>query len=66
MGSLIYADGHLVVMGERGTLALVQATPGSYQEIARQSVFEAKHGHRRACPDILCTFEMNTSSSPWS
>jgi outer membrane protein assembly factor BamB len=42
VGSLIYADGHLVVMGEHGTLALVRATPGEYQEIARQQVFESK------------------------
>jgi len=42
VGSLIYADGHLVIMGERGTLALVRATPGQYQEIARQQVFDTK------------------------
>ena len=41
-GSLIYADGHLVIMGERGTLALVLATPAGYQEIARQQVFDGK------------------------
>ena len=41
-GSLLYADGHLVVLGERGTLALVRAAPGEYQEIARQEVFEGK------------------------
>ncbi|NKB89605.1 MAG: PQQ-binding-like beta-propeller repeat protein [Acidobacteria bacterium] len=42
VGSLIFADGHLVVLGERGTLALVRATPGGYQEIARQAVFDSK------------------------
>ncbi len=31
-GSLIFADGHLVVLGERGNLALVEATPASYKE----------------------------------
>ena len=41
-GSLLYADGHLVVLGEQGTLALVRAAPGEYQEIARQQVFESK------------------------
>ncbi len=41
-GSLVYADGHLVVLGEHGTLALVRATPGEYQEIARQRVFDSK------------------------
>ncbi len=41
-GSLLYADGHLVVLGEHGTLALVRAAPGEYQEIARQKVFDSK------------------------
>lgn len=41
-GSLLYADGHLVVLGEFGTLALVRAAPGEYQEVARQQVFDSK------------------------
>jgi len=41
-GSLLYADGHLVVLGEYGRLALVRAAPGEYQEIARQQVFDSK------------------------
>jgi len=41
-GSLLYADGHLVVLGEHGALALVRAAPGEYQEIARQQVFDSK------------------------
>lgn len=33
-GSLILADGNLIVLGERGQLALVEANPGEYKEIA--------------------------------
>lgn len=34
-GSLIYADGMLYVLGENGTLALVEASPEAYREKAR-------------------------------
>ncbi len=33
-GSLIAADGKLIVLGEQGRLALVEATPDEYQEIS--------------------------------
>ncbi|MDZ7343176.1 MAG: PQQ-binding-like beta-propeller repeat protein [candidate division KSB1 bacterium] len=33
-GSLIYADGHLIVLGEQGKLGLVEATPTAYKEKA--------------------------------
>jgi len=41
-GSLLYADGRLVVLGEQGELALVDATPEAYRERARVRVFEGK------------------------
>jgi outer membrane protein assembly factor BamB len=31
-GSLLAADGHLIILGESGTLSLVRATPDCYQE----------------------------------
>ena len=31
-GSLIFADGPLVVLSDKGTLVLVEATPGAYNE----------------------------------
>lgn len=34
-GSVIYADGHLVVLGENGMLALVEANPSGYREKSR-------------------------------
>lgn len=41
-GSLLYADGHLFVLGERGELALVEADPARYEEKARSRIFNAK------------------------
>ena len=41
-GSLISADGMLIVLGERGQLALVEATPGAYNELARAQVLRGK------------------------
>jgi outer membrane protein assembly factor BamB len=37
-GSMILADGRLIVLGEGGDLALVQPDPGRYRELARASV----------------------------
>ena len=31
-GSLTYADGHLYILGEGGTVGLVEATPTAYRE----------------------------------
>jgi outer membrane protein assembly factor BamB len=36
----IYADGHLIVLGERGLLLLVEATPEAYREVARVDLGE--------------------------
>ncbi|HWN41482.1 MAG TPA: PQQ-binding-like beta-propeller repeat protein, partial [Thermoanaerobaculia bacterium] len=41
-GSLILAGGHLVVLSDRGKLALVQATPESYRELGNAQVLEGK------------------------
>ncbi len=41
-GSLLYADGHLIVLGEKGQLATVEATPDGYREKARFSPFNSK------------------------
>jgi outer membrane protein assembly factor BamB len=41
-GSLLFADGHLWVLSERGLLALVEATPEAYREKARVQLFEAR------------------------
>ena len=37
-GSVIYADRHLIVLGENGNLALVEATPEAYREVAQAQV----------------------------
>ncbi|MHC4429307.1 MAG: outer membrane protein assembly factor BamB family protein [Planctomycetota bacterium] len=41
-GSLIYADGHLIVLGDRGQLALVEATPDAYRQKGGSQVFNGK------------------------
>ncbi len=41
-GSLLYADGRLIVLGERGQQALLEATPGEHVEISRTQVFDTK------------------------
>ena len=42
-GSLLYADGHLIVLSEDGRLVLVEATPEAYRQKASHQVAEAKH-----------------------
>ena len=42
-GSALLADGHLIVMGERGTLALVKLDPESFREISRVKFAEFDH-----------------------
>jgi outer membrane protein assembly factor BamB len=41
-GSLLLADGKLIIAGERGTLALAEASPEAYREISSFRVFEGK------------------------
>jgi outer membrane protein assembly factor BamB len=41
-GSLLLADGHLLVFSEDGVLALVEATPEAYREKARTRIFDSK------------------------
>ncbi|MCZ6676719.1 MAG: PQQ-binding-like beta-propeller repeat protein [Candidatus Poribacteria bacterium] len=41
-GTAIYADGHLIVLGESGNLALVEATHTGYIEIAQTQVLSGR------------------------
>lgn len=41
-GSLIAADGKLIVLGERGRLALVEATPAEYRELATTQLLDGR------------------------
>jgi outer membrane protein assembly factor BamB len=39
-GSLIAADGHLIVLGERGKLALVETSPEEFKEISSMQILD--------------------------
>jgi hypothetical protein len=41
-GTLILFEGHLIVLGEEGTMALVEAVPEEYRERASFQVLEGK------------------------
>jgi outer membrane protein assembly factor BamB len=41
-GSLIAADGRLVVLGEKGQLRIVEASPAGYREVAAWQAFDGK------------------------
>lgn len=41
-GSLLLADGHLIILGEGGKLALAEANPTEYREKARFQLFDDK------------------------
>ena len=41
-GQLLLADGHLVVLTERGDLVLVRATPAGHEEVARSAAITGK------------------------
>ena len=41
-GTVIYADRHLIVLGEDGNLALVQATPEAYREVAQTQILSGR------------------------
>ncbi len=41
-GSLIMADGHLIVLGDRGQLALVEVNPSQYKEVAKAQPIQGK------------------------
>jgi outer membrane protein assembly factor BamB len=42
-GSVTYADGRLYVLGENGTVALVEASPAAYREISRFSIAKGEY-----------------------
>ena len=41
-GSLIYADGHLIVLGEAGKLAIVEANPDAHVEVGSAQVLSGR------------------------
>jgi len=42
VGTLIYADGHLIVLGDKGKLALVEAAPTGYKEKAVAEILDGR------------------------
>jgi outer membrane protein assembly factor BamB len=41
-GSLMLADGKLIVLGDKGTLIIAEASPTAYQELARAQILSGK------------------------
>jgi outer membrane protein assembly factor BamB len=41
-GTLMIADGKLIVLDEEGELVIAAATPNGYQELARTKLFESR------------------------
>jgi hypothetical protein len=39
-GSLVIADGHLILLGEHGELVLARATPTAYTEVSRCQILD--------------------------
>jgi outer membrane protein assembly factor BamB len=39
-GSLVIADGHLIILGDQGQLVLAKATPTEFAEVSRCQVFD--------------------------
>jgi len=52
-GQLIHADGKLIVLGERGQLALVEASPEGWKEISKFQALNAKTWNVPALADGL-------------
>jgi hypothetical protein len=64
-GSLMIANGRLIVLGEKGDLVVAKATPAGYQELARSPFLEGRcwtvpvllNGHvygRNAAGKLVC------------
>jgi outer membrane protein assembly factor BamB len=50
-GQVLLADGHLIVLTERGDLVLVKATPEAHQEVASFSALSGKTWNNPAIAD---------------
>ena len=64
-GQLLLADGHLIVLTERGELALVKATPESHQEIATFPALEGKTWNVPAYGDGLLLVRNQTEMAAY-
>ena len=62
-GSLIFADGHLIVLGGEGKLVLAEATSEEYREIASLQVFEDQSWTLPPYPAAGC---MSETTRRWS
>jgi len=53
MGSVVYADGHFVMRGDKGTVALVEATAEEYRERGRFDQPDRSDRPARSYPVII-------------
>lgn len=67
-GSLILADGHLIVLSERGKLSLVEATPAGYREKGSSQPLSGKCWTAPALADgrLFLRNEENLLALSWS
>lgn len=64
-GQLLLADGHLIVLTEKGEIVLVKATPESHQEIASFQALEGKTWNTPAMADGLLLVRNQTEMAAY-
>jgi outer membrane protein assembly factor BamB len=64
-GQLLLADGHVIVLTEKGEIVLVKATPESHQEVARFQAIEGKTWNVPAYADGLLLVRNQTEMAAY-
>lgn len=64
-GQVLLADGHIIVLTEKGEVVLVKATPESHQELARFQALEGKTWNTPAMADGLLLVRNQTEMAAY-